>query len=80
VFSEDFEDAPPLLPGADRQSLAGVDWEVAQWGSLLWSADRERVARRLCEVASRNLSRSEWDQYLPEEDFSKTCEQWPAGR
>jgi hypothetical protein len=31
-----------------------------------------------CQIAGRNLTQSEWTQYLPDEPYGKTCPQWPA--
>jgi WD40 repeat protein len=32
-----------------------------------------------CHLAGRNLTRAEWDQYLPGRPYQTTCPQWPAG-
>ncbi|MGH9027947.1 MAG: TIR domain-containing protein [Acidimicrobiia bacterium] len=32
-----------------------------------------------CELAGRNLTRDEWEQYLPDESYHVTCEEWPPG-
>jgi WD40 repeat protein/S1-C subfamily serine protease len=78
---------PRVRPGMDvtergalLPSLAGADWTVAEWDSLLWSDDRDRVTRRLCTVASRNLTPGEWERFLPDRDHHDTCPRWPAGR
>ena len=36
--------------------------------------------RTACRLAGRNLTRTEWAQYLPGQAYRKTCPQWPAGR
>jgi hypothetical protein len=32
-----------------------------------------------CHLAGRNLTRAEWDQYLPGRPYQTTCPQWPIG-
>jgi hypothetical protein len=32
-----------------------------------------------CHLAGRNLTRAEWNQYLPGRPYQTTCLQWPAG-
>ena len=32
-----------------------------------------------CHLAGRNLTRAEWNQYLPGRPYQSTCPQWPAG-
>jgi len=66
---------------ADGDSLTTVDesGEVVTWSSLLWSDDRDLVAERLCAVASRNLTRGEWQQFLPQRPYESSCPQWPRG-
>jgi hypothetical protein len=32
-----------------------------------------------CRLAGRNLTRSEWAQYIPGRPYQTTCLQWPAG-
>jgi hypothetical protein len=32
-----------------------------------------------CHLAGRNLTRAEWNQYLPGQPYQTTCPQWPAG-
>jgi hypothetical protein len=35
--------------------------------------------RAACRLAGRNLTRTEWKQYLPGQVYRKTCPRWPAG-
>jgi hypothetical protein len=30
-----------------------------------------------CEIAGRNFTQTEWQQYFPGKEYRKTCEQWP---
>lgn len=43
----------------------------------LWIADPEELAQIGCQKAHRNLTREEWDQYVPGEMYRVTCAQWP---
>jgi WD40 repeat protein len=36
--------------------------------------------RAACRLAGRNLTRTEWKQYVPGQSYRRTCPQWPAGR
>ena len=35
---------------------------------------------RACDIAGRNLTRSEWKQFFPVRRYRVVCPQWPAGR
>jgi WD40 repeat protein len=65
---------------ADGRRLATINdyGSVLVWDPLLWSDDRNAVSERLCLIASRNLTRSEWHQYLPEKEYRQTCTRWPG--
>jgi hypothetical protein len=30
-----------------------------------------------CEIAGRNFTQTEWQQYFPGKEYRKTCDQWP---
>ena len=55
------------------ESLLCREGKVILWdkGLAYW----ERLARQL---AGRNLTSSEWAQYIREEEYRVTCPQWPA--
>jgi DNA-binding SARP family transcriptional activator/WD40 repeat protein len=44
-----------------------LDLDPAHWQTLA------------CRLAGRNLTRAEWDQYLPGRSYQTTCPQWSAG-
>lgn len=44
-----------------------------------WDLNPKSWITKLCQRAGRNFTRSEWEQYFPDEEYRKTCEQWPAG-
>jgi WD40 repeat protein len=43
----------------------------------LWSMDINHLIATACKVVGRNFSQAEWAQYFPNEEYRKTCEQWP---
>jgi WD40 repeat protein len=55
-----------LLSGDDRGDL------------FLWTTSPAAWAKRACEVAKRNLTRTEWDQFMAVQAgaYRKTCDQW----
>ncbi len=46
---------------------------------ILWDLDPESWQTRACEISHRNLTPSEWKQYLPGQKYHQTCTQWPTG-
>jgi WD40 repeat protein len=47
-------------------------------GLVIWDTDARSWARRACSVAGRNLTRAEWERFLPDTRYRRTCEQWPS--
>jgi WD40 repeat protein len=45
----------------------------------LWLLQLDELISLACRSAGRNLTRQEWQQYFPGEDYRKTCNQWPEG-
>jgi WD40 repeat protein/serine/threonine protein kinase/DNA-binding SARP family transcriptional activator len=41
--------------------------------ALVWDVDPERWKRQACTVAGRNLTRAEWDEFLPGRDYRAVC-------
>ena len=46
---------------------------------LIWDVDEESWKERLCRIAGRNFTREEWQHYLGNRPYEKTCPQYPAG-
>jgi WD40 repeat protein len=46
---------------------------------LVWDLDPAHWEAIACSIAGRNLTQSEWKQYLPGRPYQLTCPQWPAG-
>ncbi|GGZ32370.1 hypothetical protein GCM10010365_61450 [Streptomyces poonensis] len=63
---------------ADGQRLVTINshGRVDTWDPVLWSTVATEVTERLCSIASRNLTRSEWHQYLPGKPYRQTCPRW----
>jgi WD40 repeat protein len=40
----------------------------------LWNLRLDELIDRACRTAGRNLTRAEWEQYLPGQVYRKTCE------
>jgi serine/threonine protein kinase/DNA-binding SARP family transcriptional activator/WD40 repeat protein len=64
-------------PGGSRVATGTLS---AIGSPIVWDlnpADWEVMA---CRLAGRNLSRAEWNQYLPDRPYQATCAQWPTGQ
>jgi DNA-binding SARP family transcriptional activator/class 3 adenylate cyclase/WD40 repeat protein len=54
---------------------------ATEHGVQLWDLDPEAWRDAACRLAGRNLSRDEWERYMPQgEPYQATCSQWPADR
>ncbi len=76
----------PLPLGATGSGYIGRDADGARAfiGSLggtavVWDVDPGHWEELACEIAGRNLTRAEWQRYLPGVDQRSTCPQWAAG-
>jgi WD40 repeat protein len=45
----------------------------------LWNVAPGALVAQACKVANRNLSRSEWERYLRDSSYNRTCANLPAG-
>jgi WD40 repeat protein len=45
---------------------------------VLWELAPEFWVKLACQRAGRNITRSEWMQYFPGENYRATCPQWPV--
>ncbi len=50
---------------------------ILLWDDILWASDLPAFEERLCPIAGRNLTRGEWDEFLPDQEYRKTCDQFP---
>lgn len=46
---------------------------------MLWDVDPQSWYQKACRIAGRNLTYEEWQRYLPDEPYQKTCPQYPEG-
>jgi WD40 repeat protein/transcriptional regulator with XRE-family HTH domain len=66
------ETAIHLAISPDGKSLASASWD----GTVrLWSIDPESWKERVCQIAGRNMTQAEWEQYLPGYPYETTCPQ-----
>jgi len=63
-----------FTPDGTRLLAAGGDGIIRAW-----NVDLQRWPGRACQIANRNLTRQEWQQYLPGLSYQKTCPGFPAG-
>jgi WD40 repeat protein len=74
-------DFPPFLglgnafsPDGKRLAVAGVETFA-----MLWDVDPAVWRQRACAIVGRNLSREEWELYLPAgTPYRATCSEWPV--
>ncbi len=38
-----------------------------------WEVSPDAWSRHACRVAGRNLTRSEWDEFVPDQDYRRVC-------
>jgi serine/threonine protein kinase/DNA-binding SARP family transcriptional activator/WD40 repeat protein len=48
-------------------------------GPIMWDLDPAHWEQMACQFAGRNLTRAEWNQYLPGRPYEVTCPRWPSG-
>jgi WD40 repeat protein len=59
----------------DGRQLAAA----TEQGVQLWDLDPDAWRDAACRIAGRNLTRDEWERYMPHgEPYQATCPQWPA--
>ena len=64
-----------FAPGGRHLFAAyGLDGQVLQW-----DVDPASWRERACSIAGRNLTQDEWERFLPDRPYRRTCEQRPPG-
>jgi WD40 repeat protein len=62
-----------LRPDGEQLAVA------TEHGVQLWNLDPEAWREAACRLAGRNLTREEWEAYIPQgEPYRATCPQWPT--
>jgi len=59
----------------DGRSLIAQYYDGQAWR---WDVDPASWRDRACSVAGRNLTRDEWEKFVPSRRYRRTCDQWPA--
>jgi WD40 repeat protein len=67
---------------ADGRSVAagGTFGRITVWRDILPGASIAEWRKRLCPIAQRNLTRAEWEEFLPDEPYRATCSEFPLDR
>jgi WD40 repeat protein len=78
IDSVEFDDEGRFLVSAGRQN------PIVLWSSVLWSADATTLRRYACQLARRNLTRSEWRAFFARTELAgkhrETCPpEWLRG-
>lgn len=47
--------------------------------ATFWNLDPESWKQKACDIVGRNLTQSEWNEYIPDKNYEVTCPQYPAG-
>jgi hypothetical protein len=58
----------------DGSLLASSGGEI-----VLWDMSPESWVQKACDMAGRNFTQIEWQQYFPSDAYRVTCPDWPAG-
>ena len=49
-----------------------------EYGVVEWTLDPATLAKAACGLAGRNMTRTEWATYMPEESYRATCPEYSA--
>ena len=52
--------------------------ETTKVDPLLWRVDPDTWLKVACDIAGRNLTRAEWQHYLPNQTYRRSCAQYPG--
>ncbi len=61
-------------PDGNTLASGGEDQNI-----ILWDVNKESWLKRACQIAGRNFTKAEWQKYLGDRPYEKTCPQYPEG-
>jgi WD40 repeat protein len=71
-------DSPVQYVGFEERSLLTTDQDHLNPPRVTrWNIDPADWVSLACQAVGRNLSESEWEEYIPSEEYKKTCENIP---
>lgn len=78
IESEKPVGALPGMPGHTVTGLCTPDGDAVIAGfdtgqAFRWDIRHASLARQTCLIASRTLTRAEWDEFLPGRDYEPAC-------
>jgi WD40 repeat protein len=84
--AEDGDIASILLRGQESEAKAIAISADSRWlvlggedGRLtFWRLKIDDLVESACQVAGRNLTVAEWEQFFPGDAYRQTCPEWPA--
>jgi WD40 repeat protein len=72
-------DAAILSPDQPGGTLLATGTTNPLGGTDVWDLNPNDWEATGCRLAGRNLTRAEWNTYLPQRPYQATCQQWPDG-
>ena len=73
VGQRDWVNSVAFARDGDLLVAGSEDRTVFLWRSLAWEEDLATVGDSLCDVAARNLTRSEWNEFQQFQPYHRTC-------
>jgi WD40 repeat protein/energy-coupling factor transporter ATP-binding protein EcfA2 len=71
-YNDDFVFSVTFSPDGKTIASLGGDGTI-----ILWDINPQSWVQETCQRVGRNFTRAEWEQYLLNEEYRKTCQQWP---
>jgi WD40 repeat protein/energy-coupling factor transporter ATP-binding protein EcfA2 len=78
-LQEDFAIVDLAFSPDGGRLAVGTVIKQEEGGFSTWNVDPASWDALACEIAGRNLSGTEWREYLPDRSYEITCPQWPSG-
>jgi hypothetical protein len=77
----DVDQDPVIVDPAGTRFAEIVDHDYnlpTSWNPYLWNTDPASWVQTACAIAGRNLTPAEWQRYLPDRPYQRTCQRWPG--